>query len=371
MRSRLPLDVRDELVSLLGGMCFFLSTVEHVIPKPLPFFRVGLANLPLLISPDLLPFCAYARLVFLKVIGQALVSGTLFSYVFVLSLAGSTASGALMYALRFVPCRYLSCVGISVMGAFCSNVIQLTLARVLVFGAGVWYVLPLFCALGAVSSTLLGALTGHFLSHSQWYAHLQNAACGQQDTAPPASLFFSVQAGCECTAPCSEHGLRPRVLRYVRMGTGLLLLLILLCVPRLSVQASVCGIALLLYAATGGRIRWMTLAGLWVGTLACYLRPPVGRVWATVLGVPLTSGALSAGARQACMASGMVYLSKWILRVPPHLPGKFGQTVVHALSLMHRLSSFKLRGARRNATQEIDRILLALWATRQRTPTRR
>ncbi len=257
------------------------------------------------------------------------------------------------------------------MGAFCSNVIQLTLARVLVFGAGVWYVLPLFCALGAVSSTLLGALTGHFLSHSQWYAHLQNAACGQQDTAPPASLFFPVQAGCECTAPCSEHGLRPRVLRYVRMGTGLLLLLILLCVPRLSVQASVCGIALLLYAATGGRIRWMTLAGLWVGTLACYLRPPVGRVWATVLGVPLTSGALSAGARQACMASGMVYLSKWILRVPPHLPGKFGQTVVHALSLMHRLSSFKLRGARRNATQEIDRILLALWATRQRTPTRR
>jgi heptaprenyl diphosphate synthase len=86
--------------ALLGALCLFLSTVEYLIPKPLPFMRLGLANLPLILALDLFPFRAFMALVCLKALGQALVTGTLFSYVFLFSLAGTVASALSMYGLR-------------------------------------------------------------------------------------------------------------------------------------------------------------------------------------------------------------------------------------------------------------------------------
>ena len=43
-------------IALLGAFCLFLSTIEYMIPKPMPFMRIGIVNLPLMLALDIFPF---------------------------------------------------------------------------------------------------------------------------------------------------------------------------------------------------------------------------------------------------------------------------------------------------------------------------
>ena len=88
------------VIARLGALCFFLSAIEFMIPKPLPFLRIGLANLPLMLAVAILPLRGYAALVLVKLFGQALVGGTLFSWIFLFSLAGTISSATIMYLLK-------------------------------------------------------------------------------------------------------------------------------------------------------------------------------------------------------------------------------------------------------------------------------
>src|SRR4030042_5458124 len=120
-------DDRD-LVAFLGGLCLFLSTVEYPVPKPVPFLRIGIANLPLLVGLGLLSPGQLLLVALLKVIGQGLVSGTLATYVFLFSAAGTFASALAMLAVRRIAGPRMSLVGVSVTGALLSNLAQISLA---------------------------------------------------------------------------------------------------------------------------------------------------------------------------------------------------------------------------------------------------
>jgi heptaprenyl diphosphate synthase len=155
-------------VALLGACCLFLSSIEYLLPKPIPFLRIGIANLPILLALDLLSPPLVLLVVALKVAGQALLAGTLFSYVFLFSLVGSAASGITMILLRKLFRRRMSLVGIGVLGAFLSNAAQLVLARFLIFGEGAWLIAPPFLALGTVSAVVLGLFAERFAETSRW-----------------------------------------------------------------------------------------------------------------------------------------------------------------------------------------------------------
>lgn len=172
LTKRVPLSKSEEITALLAAFALFLSTIEYIIPKPVPFFRLGLANLPVLISLRLLSPGLYFLLVFLKVLGQGLVNGTLFSYTFLFSAAGSFASGLIMFALWMALRKRLSYIGISMAGALASNIVQLFLAKWLVVGSGMWVIGPPFLIIGFVTSILLGIFTETFYARSKWYATL-------------------------------------------------------------------------------------------------------------------------------------------------------------------------------------------------------
>jgi heptaprenyl diphosphate synthase len=141
-----------------------------MIPKPLPFMRLGIANLPLILALDMFPLPSFLLLTAVKILGQALITGTLFSYVFLFSLAGTAASALVMFALRRFLGRRIGFTGLSVAGALVSNGAQLLLSRAFIFGAGVRFIAPPFLATGLVTGAALGLFCEYFTARSEWYA---------------------------------------------------------------------------------------------------------------------------------------------------------------------------------------------------------
>jgi heptaprenyl diphosphate synthase len=158
------------ITAILGAFCLFLSTIEYMIPKPLPFMRIGIANLPLMLALDIFPFKTFVLLVLIKIVGQALVTGTLFSYIFLFSLAGTAASALVMYLLRSLlgPGR-ISFIGVGTIGALLSNMSQMILAWVFIFGPSTRYIAPPFLAAGVITGIALGAFCEYFSARSAWY----------------------------------------------------------------------------------------------------------------------------------------------------------------------------------------------------------
>jgi len=170
-----PGDLRNPRVrktlAMLGAFCLFLSAVEYMIPKPLPFIRIGIANLPLILALDMFPFLTFLVLVGIKVLGQALITGTLFSYIFLFSLAGTVLSAVSMYGLRRLlgPAR-ISFIGTSTAGAMMSNIAQLALAWFFIFRNNARYIAPPLLAMGLITGIALGIFCEMFTRRSRWYA---------------------------------------------------------------------------------------------------------------------------------------------------------------------------------------------------------
>lgn len=159
---------RVRLVALLAALSIMLSTIEFLIPKPVPFMRLGLANLPILIGLPLLNRKEHYTLISLKVIGQGVINGTLLSYIFVFSALGSFASGTVMMLAYRGGGRHFSMLGISLVGALASNSAQLLLAWLIIFGDSVRLVAPPMVATGSISAIILGYLADRFLRSSLW-----------------------------------------------------------------------------------------------------------------------------------------------------------------------------------------------------------
>jgi heptaprenyl diphosphate synthase len=124
-----------------------------------------------MLALDLLSAPAFFLLVAIKVIGQSLISGSLFSYIFLFSLLGSFSSAALMFGLRkLIGATRIGFVGVGSLGALTSNLTQILLARVFVFGESAKYVAPPFLAAGVVTGVALGIFCEAFVSRSAWYA---------------------------------------------------------------------------------------------------------------------------------------------------------------------------------------------------------
>ena len=165
--------VRREIVAFLGALCLFLSAVEYLIPKPLPFLRLGLANLPLLLGLGFLRPADLAAVLLLKVLGQGLVNGTLASYVFLFSFAGSAASLAAMTVMARLGRRRVSLVGVSLSGALASALVQLALSLAFVFGASARPIAPLSLGSALAAGLLMGIFAERFSRTSQWLAALE------------------------------------------------------------------------------------------------------------------------------------------------------------------------------------------------------
>lgn len=164
---------RERFLAFLAGISLFLSLVEFLIPRPLPFLRIGLANLPVLLFIRRLAFRDLLLLGTIKILAQGFLHGTLLSYTMLFMIAGTAASFTIMKCAVLLFKDLFSFVGISVLGAIANSTAQLLMAIFLIFPATAWSLAPLILGSGVASGTLLGLFALKFSLSSKWYASVQ------------------------------------------------------------------------------------------------------------------------------------------------------------------------------------------------------
>ena len=160
MRLQNDLQNKNEL-AYLCALTLLFSYAELILPRILPFFRLGLANTVILIALDL-NFTSYLLLSILKATAASLTGGTLFSPFFMISLLQSLASALVMRLLyNVISKKLISLYGISVAGSAVSAFIQILFTS-LYIGAGTFALLgPML-----IFNTISGILTAFFCEKS-------------------------------------------------------------------------------------------------------------------------------------------------------------------------------------------------------------
>ena len=343
-------------IALLGAFCLFLSAVEYMIPKPLPFMRIGLANLPLMMALDILPFPAFLALIGIKVTGQGLITGTLFSYIFLFSLTGTFLSALIMFFLRRIFGRdRISLIGVGTAGAFISNISQLALAHVFIFQENTRYIAPPFLAAGILTGIVLGILCEVFIKRSVWYNE-QLTENREQRTENKEQLTKNKEQLTAKRLMFYDNSFSARALFIA----GFLILPAVLFNP--STEHRVLQflffwvLALLCGKKTNPVFTILIIAFIVIFNLII----PYGRVLFSLGAFKITSGALTAGIHRAITLSALVMLSKLTIRQDLKIPGAFGEILGESLQIFSVIMSKKYRITAKNLITDIDNMMIEL-----------
>ncbi|MDR1972265.1 MAG: Gx transporter family protein [Treponema sp.] len=342
----------EDTLVLLGALCLFLAALEYLIPKPLPFIRIGLANLPLLLALDILSPRHFALLTLLKIAGTGIVGGTIFSYVFLFSLGGSAASALAMYGLGVLRRRgprvlRPSLAGIGAAGSLCSTGTQLLLARFLIFGEGARYLIPPFLAMALGTGLALGLFCEVFCGRSRWYALRvrgpggSGPGLGSPDSGvkldPQYIRIENPQEFLITKAPKAHKGnfmrrednRRNRRARWDALFdsrelaiAGFLGALLFLLNPTTAGRALQFAFFWFCAWASGRKNRPLLTLLVMAGVLLVNLLAPYGRVVAEFGPLRVTTGSLVSGLRKGITLEGLLMLSGAVIRGRPFGAGR-------------------------------------------------
>lgn len=147
------------LLAFLTALSGFLSVIDAVIPKPLPFIKLGIANLITVLLIMRKQGGLALQTAFLRTLIAALIMGTLMSYTYLLSLGGAMLSVLGMWAAYRILNRRITEIGLSVIGAFFSVTAQ-GLIVMLFFGAngGIWLMISVMILIGLFNGILIGLI---------------------------------------------------------------------------------------------------------------------------------------------------------------------------------------------------------------------
>lgn len=147
-------------IALLAAVGIALFVIESYIPMPLPFLKIGLANISSVVALMLLGTTSMITVVVLRVVLGSLLIGTFMSPAFVLALSAGVAAALVMGIVRKVFKNLFGVIGISLWGALSHAVVQLLVVRfVYVHHAAVFHLLPLLLAGSLVGGLVVGYLS--------------------------------------------------------------------------------------------------------------------------------------------------------------------------------------------------------------------
>ncbi len=145
-------------IALLSAYAIALNSFENLLPTPVPWLRLGIANIITVITLLLYGMRPAIMVTLIRVIVTSLFTGTFLGPAFVLSLGGGIASTISMGLTVSLMRTLFSAVGLSLIGAFTHNAAQLFLAYFLFIqrAEAILLITPVILLVG----TLTGAMNG-------------------------------------------------------------------------------------------------------------------------------------------------------------------------------------------------------------------
>ncbi|MCK5504825.1 MAG: Gx transporter family protein [Thermodesulfovibrionia bacterium] len=118
-------------IALLSAYAVGLHSIEALIPTPVPWLRLGLANIITLATLYLYGLKAGMTVTLTRVFIRSLLSGTFLGPGFVMSLGGGVACTLVMWVTKELFGRLANPITVSFFGALAHNITQLFLAYLL------------------------------------------------------------------------------------------------------------------------------------------------------------------------------------------------------------------------------------------------
>jgi heptaprenyl diphosphate synthase len=151
-------------IGVLSACAVAAYVFESLIPVPVPWARVGLSNVVVVIALFGFGFREAMLVTLMRIVAGNLLLGIVMSPSFVMSLAGGLAALIVMALVGKWAVPPLSVIGASVSGAVANNAVQICVFALLFTGGGVpRQLMGTFVILGAAVGFLTGVLSAELL----------------------------------------------------------------------------------------------------------------------------------------------------------------------------------------------------------------
>lgn len=288
--------------------------IEYAIPKPIPFMRLGIANMGIMLSLYVLPIRQVLFLTLIKVFLQALISGTFFSYIFVFSLIGSFSSVFAMLFCKYIFKSKISFLGICLSGALANNLSQILLSYLMIFKSSTSFIAPILLISGFISSAVLGTLTQKFVKDSSWYKMILT------EDENNISDLENIDSQTNLSAIKKSKKTNGKILKNLISSFVLLLSIIFFS-----------------------------------------LLVPNGKLLFSIGSFKITQESLFLGLRRGLILILSVYISKIVVSKLPPLKGRFGKFINMIFLYFKELTSFEKENSGKNILKKLDSHLINVY----------
>ncbi len=144
-------------VAALAAAGIALYVVESFVPMPLPFIKIGLANIASVLALALIGVGGMFAVILLRIVVGGLLVGSFMGPAFILAISAGIASGAAMALVKVLAPRVFSLFGISLIGSVVHVMVQLVIVRyVYVKSEEVFTILPLLGLTALLGGIIVG-----------------------------------------------------------------------------------------------------------------------------------------------------------------------------------------------------------------------
>lgn len=372
-------------IAYLSALTLLFSYAELLLPRIVPFFRLGLGNAAILMAFEM-PFPAFLLLSVIKAIAASLMGGTLFSPFFIISFAQSVSSACLMSGLyklnKACHGKLMSLYGISLAGSALSAFVQIWLCS-LFLGKGTFSLLgPMM--LFNTASGIITALIAEFMSAGRQKAQ------ATQDSAQPAASACPVEtpdAAQKATQASSSAASEPAETDTAKAPAGdantatdpsprnanstrkpekkynpavqicLAAAIILACagiffLESIPILCAALVVSFVLQFFSGRKIFFIPHISLWIFVLVSSLLSPNGKVLYTLWNFSITEGALFIGIEKALKLSAVSALSQCAASLRPPESSLLGLSLAY-----YRTLSDRFRDTKGNPVARLKKVL--------------
>lgn len=156
------MQLRDkQRIAVLSAYALALHGFEALLPMPVPWLRIGLANIITLVALLLYGFRTALAVTVIRVTLASMFTGTFLGPSFVLSLGGGLSSTAAMGLVHTVSKNLFGPVGLSLWGSLFHNLAQLFLAWLLFVQrlGPILIISPVILLIGTITGVVNGLIS--------------------------------------------------------------------------------------------------------------------------------------------------------------------------------------------------------------------